>query len=155
MGTDPTRFMLYRRLLGSNNDEDYQIIWETTGTESSYYYEDSRALAGQFYQYRVVAQSKYLNDDNQLVYDDVSSKICDGFCQTRGIISGRITYGTGTAVANARVLLAKSGEGDILVKALLNEREVTLPVASTSTPYYYKWADLRKYWSDKLAKFAQ
>lgn len=112
MGTDPTRFMLYRRLLGSNNDEDYQIIWETTGTESSYYYEDSRALAGQFYQYRVVAQSKYLNDDNQLVYDDVSSKICDGFCQTRGIISGRITYGTGTAVANARVLLAKSGEGD-------------------------------------------
>ena len=49
----------------------------------------------------------------------------------------------------------KSGEGDILVKALLNEREITLPVASTSTPYYYKWADLRKYWSDKLAKFAQ
>ena len=49
----------------------------------------------------------------------------------------------------------KSGEGDILVKALLNEREVTLPVASTSTPYYYKWADLRKYWADKLAKFAQ
>jgi hypothetical protein len=45
--------------------------------------------------------------------------------------------------------------GDILVKALLNEREVTLPVPATSTPYYYKWNDLRKYWSDKLAKFAQ
>ena len=49
----------------------------------------------------------------------------------------------------------KSGQGDILVKALLNEREVTLPVPSTSTPYYYKWKDLRKYWSDKLYKFAQ
>jgi hypothetical protein len=49
----------------------------------------------------------------------------------------------------------KSGQGDILVKALLNEREVTLPVPSTSTPYYYKWKDLRKYWSDKLHKFAQ
>ena len=47
----------------------------------------------------------------------------------------------------------KSGQGDILVKALLNEREVTLPVAPTGTPYYYKWADLRQYWSDKLAKF--
>ena len=46
-------------------------------------------------------------------------------------------------------------DGDILVKAMLNEREMTLPVASTSTPYYYKWTDLRKYWSDKLAKFAQ
>lgn len=46
-----------------------------------------------------------------------------------------------------------SGTGDILVKALLNEREVTLPVAPTGTPYYYKWKDLRQYWSDKLAKF--
>lgn len=49
----------------------------------------------------------------------------------------------------------KRGEGDILVKALLNEREVTLPVAPTSTPYYYKWVDLRKFWTDKLARFAQ
>ncbi len=46
-----------------------------------------------------------------------------------------------------------SGKGDILVKALLNEREVTLPVEPTGTPYYYKWTDLRKYWTDKLAKF--
>jgi len=47
----------------------------------------------------------------------------------------------------------KKGKGDILVKALLNEREVTLPVAATSTPYYYKWTDLRAYWSKKLADF--
>ena len=47
----------------------------------------------------------------------------------------------------------KNGQGDILVKALLNEREVTLPVEPTGTPYYYKWTDLRKYWSDKLANF--
>ena len=108
MGTDPTRFVVYRSLLGS---KDYQQIHEVTGTESNYYFEDRYALAGQFYDYRVVAQSKYLNDNNQLVYDDADSKTCDGFCQTRGIISGRITYGTGTAVPNARVLLTKSGEG--------------------------------------------
>ena len=47
----------------------------------------------------------------------------------------------------------KKGNGDILVKALLNEREVTLPVAPTATPYYYKWSDLRQYWSNKLATF--
>ena len=47
----------------------------------------------------------------------------------------------------------KSGQGDILVKALLNEREVSLPVEPTSTPYYYKWSELRKYWTDKLARF--
>ena len=47
----------------------------------------------------------------------------------------------------------KKGKGDILVKALLNEREATLPVAPTATPYYYKWSDLRQYWSQKLNKF--
>ena len=39
---------------------------------------------------------------------------------------------------------------DILVKALLNEREMTLPVAATDTPYYYKWNDVRAYWKQKL-----
>ena len=46
----------------------------------------------------------------------------------------------------------KGKEGDILVKALLNEREATLPVKTDSHPYY-KWADLRQYYLDKLAKF--
>ena len=47
----------------------------------------------------------------------------------------------------------QNGKGDILVKALLNEREATLPAGLTSTPYYYKWNDLRKYWKDKLDNF--
>ena len=41
---------------------------------------------------------------------------------------------------------------DILVKALLNEREVTLPVQTTQYPYY-RWSDLRKYYLDKLAAY--
>ena len=49
----------------------------------------------------------------------------------------------------------KKGNGDILVKALLNEREVTLPVAATETPFYYKWNDLRQYWTNKLDKFKE
>ncbi len=40
----------------------------------------------------------------------------------------------------------------ILVKALLNEREVSLPIATTQYPYY-NWADLRQYYLDKLARF--
>jgi len=46
----------------------------------------------------------------------------------------------------------KKGEGDILVKALLNEREATLPI-TTDTPPYYKWNDLREYWSQKLNEY--
>lgn len=41
---------------------------------------------------------------------------------------------------------------DILVKALLNEREVSLPVKAYKYPYY-KWSDLRKYYMDKLQAF--
>lgn len=47
----------------------------------------------------------------------------------------------------------KKGTGDILVKALLNEREMTLPAPATDTPYYYKWEDIRKYWKQKLDNY--
>lgn len=46
----------------------------------------------------------------------------------------------------------KGKSGDILVKALLNEREQTLPVPTDKHPYY-KWADLRAYYLKKLAGF--
>lgn len=47
---------------------------------------------------------------------------------------------------------AKGAKGDILVKALLNEREVSLPVKTDRHPYY-RWADLRQYYLDKLAGY--
>lgn len=46
----------------------------------------------------------------------------------------------------------KGKAGDILVKALLNEREQTLPVPTDNYPYY-RWADLRAYYTKKLADF--
>ena len=46
----------------------------------------------------------------------------------------------------------KGKTGDILVKALLNERETTLPVSTDQWPYY-RWQDLRQYYLDKIAKF--
>ena len=46
----------------------------------------------------------------------------------------------------------KGKAGDILVKALLNEREQALPVPTDNYPYY-RWADLRAYYTKKLADF--
>lgn len=46
----------------------------------------------------------------------------------------------------------KGKQGDILVKALLNEREMTLPVKPVSGPYY-RWADLREYYKNKIDRF--
>jgi len=41
---------------------------------------------------------------------------------------------------------------DVLVKALLNEREVSLPVATDQFPYY-RWKDVRRYWLNKLDSY--
>ena len=42
------------------------------------------------------------------------------------------------------------GNGDVLVKVLLNEQEATLPIATDCAPYYH-WADFRRYCLDKLS----
>ena len=46
----------------------------------------------------------------------------------------------------------KGKSDDVLVKALLNERETTLPVSTTQWPYY-RWEDLRQYDLKKLQIF--
>ncbi len=48
----------------------------------------------------------------------------------------------------------KRGEGDILVKAMLNEREVSLPATPVEGPYY-RWADLRAYYTAKLEAYGR
>ena len=45
-----------------------------------------------------------------------------------------------------------TSQKDILVKALLNERECRLPIETDQYPYY-KWADLRQYYLNKLDAF--
>ena len=46
----------------------------------------------------------------------------------------------------------EKGKGQILMKALMNEREVSLPVDTDTYPYY-RWRDVRKYWTQKLRRF--
>ncbi|MBQ1587501.1 MAG: histidine-type phosphatase, partial [Prevotella sp.] len=48
----------------------------------------------------------------------------------------------------------KKGTGDILVKALLNENETTLPLKAVSGPYY-KWNDFRDYFMRKLNNYVE
>ncbi len=47
---------------------------------------------------------------------------------------------------------SKKASDPILVKALLNEKEATLPVQTDQYPYY-KWDDLRAYYLKKLEEF--
>ena len=47
-----------------------------------------------------------------------------------------------------------NGVGDILVKALLNENETTLPLKAVTGPYY-KWTDFREYFVRKLDSYVE
>ena len=46
----------------------------------------------------------------------------------------------------------KKKNGDILVKAMLNEHEVSMPAQTDNYPYY-KWADLEAYYRKKIADY--
>ena len=46
----------------------------------------------------------------------------------------------------------KKGNGPILLKALLNENEATLPLPTDNFPYY-KWDDFREYFGNKLKDY--
>ena len=57
--------------------------------------------------------------------------------------------------ANLQIIFYNSQKSpDILVKIMLNENEVKLPLTSYSkdATYYYKWSDVRKMWKDTLDK---
>lgn len=101
VGADATRYEVARRVKGTDT---WATIYKTSGTASSYYYEDQTALPGQYYDYKVVSITTCDGSDTRLEKSD------DGFSRATGIVSGRITYGTGTAVAGTRVALVR-GDG--------------------------------------------
>ncbi len=55
---------------------------------------------------------------------------------------------------NIQIIFYKpaNGEGDILIKVLLNENEARLPLQAVAGPYY-KWSDFRDYFKRKLATY--
>ena len=111
-----TRYVVQRKLMG-DQQANFTQIYETMGKESSFYYEDLSAQPGQFYIYKVTA-SVYAPEASDKSEDWAigNSMETDGFVQSRGILSGRIKYGTGTAVPNVKVVLTKSGDNDNTAK---------------------------------------
>ena len=107
-GVEPTKYIVSKRLIGDAN-APYQTIHEVLGTASSYYYEDITAMPGQYYIYKVKA---YAYNDQEKEYKPGNEKEVDGFAVSRGIISGRISFGTGTAVPNVTVKMVKNTNED-------------------------------------------
>ena len=105
VGTKPTHYTLYRRLM-SEGEEAYKNIYECDGTASSYYYEDVTAQPGDYYVYYVEGTSQCSSGSTLVTYS--SSE--DGFAQSKGVLSGRVSYGSGTAVEGAKVILTTDDE---------------------------------------------
>ena len=98
VGTKPTTFKLKRRTLGTN--ENYTSIYTTSGTSSVYSFEDITAAAGTYYEYNV--EWTYSCDDNPATRGNIST---DGFALATGIVSGRISYDTGTSAEGVKVTI--------------------------------------------------
>ena len=108
VGTEPAYFTLQRRPLGSTNESLWADIYTTSGTNTNYSYDDNTAQPGSFNEYRLKIFDMY----NGTRYEG-TAKETDGFCLTTGVVSGRITYGSGTAVEGVKITLgATNADGD-------------------------------------------
>ena len=104
VGTANSSYVLSRRYADST--DDFQQIYTTNGTAEQYVYEDNTVMPGYYYEYKV---DVYGGDDgtHQNVLTDI------GFCQARGVVSGAVTFGSGSAVKGVRVnLIAATDASD-------------------------------------------
>jgi len=62
-------------------------------------------------------------------------------------------FKTAPMAGNVQIVFFKKekGDGDILVKILLHEKEVHIPVPTNMFPYY-KWEDVRNYFMNRIEK---
>ncbi len=106
-GGGTSNFALFRRPLGSKNESEWAQIYTTSGNVTSYSYEDQSAQAGSFNEYRLVLKEK-IEQNNKQVEVVSSSATTDGFSLSTGVVSGRISFGSGTAVEGVRITMSAS-----------------------------------------------
>lgn len=108
VGTANSNFEVFRRYAGTT--DEFLKVYSVSGTSDSYTYEDNTVQPGYFYEYRVDVYSgdkeTYTDNNFQNFLSDV------GFCQARGVISGRVTFGTGSAVEDVRMSLRSNADAD-------------------------------------------
>ena len=106
-GADNTNFDIYRRVSAEDTDEDkWQQIHTLSGTADHYSYNDNTAIPGFYYDYMVKAYSGSREGLAENEDYRPSTKTDIGYCQTTGIITGRITYANGNnAVSDARITM--------------------------------------------------
>ena len=101
IGSENSTYVISRRYV--NSESEFMRIHTANGTSELYTYEDNTVQPGYYYEYKIEVYSG--NVLQNTLYDV-------GFCQARGVISGRVTFGTGSAVEDVRLSLSPSNSGD-------------------------------------------
>ena len=105
VGTNPTLYQVKRRFIGST---EWIVVYTTQGTEPEYIFLDTNTETGRYYEYCVEAYGSNCEDTEKPLLTD--SRIEPGFGNGTGTISGRVLFGTGTAVSNVKVNLLRSDD---------------------------------------------
>ncbi len=110
-------FIIKRRPLGGSSDSEWSDIYTTSGTATSYSYDDVTALPGSFNEYQIIIWSECTETVNNVpttVWNEDDSETTDGFSISTGIVSGNVTYGTGTAVKDVKVTLKQQNVDGVI-----------------------------------------
>ena len=111
VGVDNTEFLLFRRPLGSTDESAWQELDYISGKATTYSYNDESVLAGNYNQYKIAIVVTNPQTGEKTF---PSTMLTDGFTYSSGVVSGRITYGTGAGVEGAKVVLKKqNGDGEV------------------------------------------
>ena len=106
-GSDNTNYDIYRRISSEETDDDmWQLIHTTSGTSDHYTYNDNTAIPGFYYDYMVKAYSGSREGLAENEDYRPSTKTDIGYCQTTGIITGRVAFANGnSSVSDARITM--------------------------------------------------
>lgn len=105
VGTDPSLFILKRRFVGTT---EWLELHKTSGTENEYTYLDTNTEPGRYYEYCVDVYGTKCEDDDAPLLSD--SRMESGFGQSLGVITGRVSFDTGTAVPDVKINLDRSDD---------------------------------------------
>ena len=101
IGTDNSNYIISRRYVNSTGE--FMQIHSTNGADENYTFDDNTVKPGYYYEYKIEVY------DGGLLQNTLYTV---GFCQSRGTVSGRVQFGTGTAVPNVRLWLRPADIGE-------------------------------------------
>jgi len=103
VGSELELYTISRRQAGTN--DVMKKLYSIRSIDRTFIYTDDKALPGLYYEYEFKVETECEDGGSTGSLVDTHNDV--GFSQATGTVAGRITFGNGTAVDNATVLLAR------------------------------------------------